>query len=180
MLWPWRNLSHRERQSFVLFWGAGQGRDPLACTIQAPNLFLDSLPGHAPPSPRAQGLLGGSHGRSSRHCGTCSSCSAVALGITSALLTMGSETPHSSIYLIRPPLHLISHHPSFPSVPATPAFLALPGPDQLPPAAGALHLLFLHSGKRLLKVLLPGPASPISQVSRVIFSQRCMSPLDLG
>lgn len=134
----------------MLFWGVGQGRDPLACTIQAPNLFLDSLPGHAPPSLRAHGLLGGGHGHSSQHCGTCSSCSTVALGITSAVLTMGSKTPHSptSSGLLSTPSPTTTPFP--PLQPHWPSSLSLA--CSAPSSRGTLHLLFLHSGKHLLKL----------------------------
>lgn len=160
----------------MLFWGVGQGRDPLACTIQAPNLFLDSLPGHAPPSLRAQGLLGGSHGHSSQHCGTCSSCSTAALGITSPLLTMGSKTPHSAIS----PGPLSTSSPIttlFPSF--QPHWLSSPSlaPCQLPPATGALCLLFLHSGKRLLQLSHAWASFPYqSGLTCHLFTEMWISP----
>lgn len=43
----------------LLLWGAGQRRDPVACTIEESSLSLDSLPGHTPPALSAQGPLQG-------------------------------------------------------------------------------------------------------------------------
>lgn len=165
----------------MLFWGVGQGRDPLACTIQAPNLFLDSLPGHAPPSLRAQGLLGGSHGHSSQHCGTCSSCSTVALGITPALLTMGSKTRHSptSSGPLSTSSPTTTPFPPFqPHWPSSPS-LALLSPSSRRGSASAISALW-KMPSQTFSCLGQLPPSVRSHMSPFHRSDRCVSPLDPG